>query len=106
MSFVGYEPQTITVKDCDVDLNIALTSLGRDLDNVEITATSVQNKALIYQPASITKLSRTTIGGNGLFLDDAINGNVPGVIMDRRSVAGGQQFNIRSYGNGAREGMV
>lgn len=103
VSFVGYEPQTITVKDCDVDLNIALTSLGRDLDNVEITATSVQNKALIYQPASITKLSRTELKrGNGLFLDDAINGNVPGVIMNRRSVAGGQQFNIRGYGNGAR----
>ena len=36
------------------------------------------------------------------FLDDAINANVPGVTMNRRSVSGGQQFNIRGYGNGSR----
>jgi iron complex outermembrane receptor protein len=40
--------------------------------------------------------------GTGLFLDDAIQTNVPGVTMNRRSVSGGQQFNIRGYGNGSR----
>lgn len=38
----------------------------------------------------------------GLFLDDAINANVPGVLMQRRAVSSGQQFNIRGYGNGTR----
>src|SRR2546428_4489073 len=38
--------------------------------------------------------------GQGIFMDDAINTNVPGVLMLRRSVSGGQQFNIRGYGNG------
>jgi iron complex outermembrane receptor protein len=37
-----------------------------------------------------------------LFLDDAINTNVTGVSMQRRSISGGQQFNIRGYGNGVR----
>ncbi|MBU6325549.1 MAG: TonB-dependent receptor plug domain-containing protein, partial [Bacteroidetes bacterium] len=40
--------------------------------------------------------------GLGLFLDDAINTNTPGVFMQRRTVSAGQQFNIRGYGNGAR----
>ncbi len=40
--------------------------------------------------------------GTGLFLDDAINANVPGVFMERRTVSAGQQFNIRGYGNGVR----
>jgi iron complex outermembrane receptor protein len=38
--------------------------------------------------------------GTALYLDDAINANVPGVIMQRRGVSSGQQFNIRGYGNG------
>jgi iron complex outermembrane receptor protein len=70
---------------------------------VEITATSNPNKALLYQPSSITKLSPLELKrGTGLFLDDAINSNVPGVTMNRRTVSAGQQFNIRGYGNGVR----
>jgi len=73
------------------------------LENVEISATSNINKALLYQPAAITKLSPLELKrGTGLFLDDAIQTNVPGVTMNRRSVSGGQQFNIRGYGNGSR----
>jgi iron complex outermembrane receptor protein len=103
ITFVGYEVYSISIKNCDEELNIGLVSIGQNLDNVEITATSAQNKSMLYQPVSITKLSRTELKrGNGLFLDDAINGNVPGVIMNRRTVAGGQQFNIRGYGNGVR----
>ncbi|MFX6326675.1 TonB-dependent receptor plug domain-containing protein, partial [Acinetobacter baumannii] len=53
------------------------------------------------QPISITKLNdRELLRGNGLFLDDAINSNVPGVTMQRRAVSSGQQFNIRGYNNG------
>jgi len=36
----------------------------------------------------------------GIHLDDAINTNIPGVYMERRTFSGGQQFNIRGYGNG------
>ena len=76
---------------------------GQVLDTVEITATADQNKSLLYQPASIATLKTTELKrGQGIFLDDAINGNVPGVSMQRRSVSGGQQFNIRGYGNGTR----
>jgi iron complex outermembrane recepter protein len=74
-----------------------------NLNEVEITATSNPNKAQIYQPVSIVKLNPAELKrGNGLFLDDAINGNVPGVSMQRRTVSAGQQFNIRGYGNGVR----
>ena len=71
------------------------------LNEVEITATSNRNKSLLYQALSVIKLNETELKrGNGLYLDDAINQNVPGVFMQRRSISGGQYFNIRGYGNG------
>ena len=74
-----------------------------NLNEVEITATSVANKAMLRQPVSIVKLNPVELKrGVGLFLDDAINANVPGVFMQRRTVSAGQSFNIRGYGNGAR----
>ncbi|MBC7588460.1 MAG: TonB-dependent receptor plug domain-containing protein, partial [Chitinophagaceae bacterium] len=103
ISFVGYATLKVDVKNCNDELNIELVSSSDNLSDVEITATSNQNKSLLYQPVSITKLGETELKrGNGLFLDDAINGNVPGVTMNRRAVSSGQQFNIRGYGNGAR----
>lgn len=103
ISYVGYESITRTIRNCDEDLRISLKPTGHALDEVEITATSNQNKSLLYQPVSITKLNNTELKrGTGLFLDDAINTNVPGVTMNRRTVSAGQQFNIRGYGNGVR----
>lgn len=73
------------------------------IDLVEITASSANNKKLIYAPMSVAKLNHIELQrGFGLYLDDAINTNVPGVFMQRRTVSAGQQFNIRGYGNGAR----
>ncbi|MES2004151.1 MAG: TonB-dependent receptor [Bacteroidota bacterium] len=103
VSFVGYESRKQSIRNCNDHLLIGLISANLTLDAVEITATSNLNKSLLYQPASITKLSETEIKrGNGLFLDDAINSNIPGVTMQRRAVSSGQQFNIRGYGNGVR----
>ena len=103
VSFVGYSTQTKTIRNCDAEITIALASSGSSLDEVEITATSNLNKSILYQPASISKLTPIELKrGIGLFLDDAIQTNVPGVTMNRRSVSGGQQFNIRGYGNGSR----
>ena len=103
ISFVGYETYVRTIRNCAEELRIALKPAGHSLNEVEITATSNQNKLLLYQPASITKLNKTELKrGTGLFLDDAINANVPGVTMNRRTVSAGQQFNIRGYGNGVR----
>lgn len=56
LSFVGYEMQKIKVA-CNDKVTISLKPADDALDNVEITATSNQNKALLYQPVSITKLS-------------------------------------------------
>ena len=103
ISFVGYETYHAVIKNCDEELKIGLTPASQYLNNVEISATSSQNKSLLYQPASIAKLTGIELKrGTGLFLDDAINGNVPGVTMNKRTVSGGQQFNIRGYGNGSR----
>jgi iron complex outermembrane recepter protein len=103
VSFVGYETQKKVIKNCEETIAISLVALSKSLDEVEITATSNQNKSLLQIPASITKLSSLELKrGNGIFFDDAINGNVPGVIMQRRAVSSGQQFNIRGYGNGTR----
>src|SRR5258705_6440083 len=103
ISCVGYEPYSLNIKNCDAELKISLEPAGRTLDNVEISATSNLNKSLLYQPASITKLRTLELKrGQGLFFDDVIQTSVPGVIMNRRTVSGGQQFNIRGYGNGSR----
>lgn len=73
------------------------------LEHVEVTATSSQDKSILNQPVSIAKLGTTELKrGTGLTLDDAININIPGVSMQRRTVGAGQQFNIRGYGNGSR----
>lgn len=101
VSFVGYEAKQQGV-NCNEALTVSLTPSNNTLANVEITATSAQNKAILYQPQSINKLNPVELKrGTGLFLDDAINGNVPGVIMQRRAVSSGQSFNIRGYGNGS-----
>lgn len=103
VSFVGYETVQYSIKNCNDEISISLTSKASNLDEVEITATSNQNKNLLYQPSSISKLSTSELKrADGLFLDDAINTNVPGVTMNRRAVSSGQQFNIRGYGNGTR----
>jgi len=103
ITFVGYEPYSITIKNCDAELKVSLQSTGRTLDNVEIISTASANKKLLYQPVSITKLTPVELKrGQGIFLQDVIETSVPGVIMNRRTVSGGQQFNIRGYGNGAR----
>jgi iron complex outermembrane recepter protein len=74
-----------------------------NLNVVEISDTLKTNKNTLYQPVSISKLNTVELKrGTGLFLDDAINVNVPGVFMERRTVSAGQQFNIRGYGNGSR----
>ncbi|MCW3087713.1 MAG: TonB-dependent receptor, partial [Sediminibacterium sp.] len=103
VSFIGYETKKQLIKNCSDQLSIVLSAVNHNLDEVEITATSAQNKMVLYQPVSITKLSEVELKrSTGLFLDDAINTNIPGVTMQRRAVASGQQFNIRGYGNGVR----
>lgn len=101
VSHIGFETQSATIKDCAEELSFHLAASTVILEGVEITATSNQNKLVLNQPASISKLGEVEIRrSTGLFLDDAINANVPGVFMQRRTVSGGQQFNIRGYGAG------
>ncbi|MBS1554874.1 MAG: TonB-dependent receptor [Bacteroidetes bacterium] len=99
--FVGYETLSRSISDCSAELNIQLVASTELLNEVEITATSNQNKLILGQAASIAKIGDVEIKrGTGLFLDDAINANIPGVFMQRRTVSAGQQFNIRGYGGG------
>lgn len=71
------------------------------METVEVTANSNHLSSQLDQSRSIVKLREMELKrGTGLFLDDAISTNVPGVIMERRSHSGGQQLNIRGYGNG------
>lgn len=73
------------------------------LNEVEISDSLKSIKVTLYQPLSQVKLNAIEIKrGAGLYLDDAINANAPGVFMQRRSISAGQQFNIRGYGNGVR----
>jgi iron complex outermembrane receptor protein len=101
ISYVGYQPHHLTIKNYNEEIAVALIPSEHSLQEVEISATSNSNKNILYQPASIAKLTPVELKrGTGLFLDDAIQTNVPGVTMNRRSVSGGQQLDIRGYGNG------
>lgn len=103
VSYIGYASAQKQVVDCNKELVFSLVPTHQQLERVEITATSNQNKSTLYQPVSIAKLTNFELKRNtGLYLDDAINSNVPGVTMQRRAVSSGQQFNIRGYGNGLR----
>ncbi|MEI8074935.1 MAG: TonB-dependent receptor [Bacteroidota bacterium] len=103
VSYIGYASAQKTVIDCNSVLDFSLVPTHQQLENVEITATSNPNISTLYQPISIAKLTSMELKRNtGLYLDDAINSNVPGVTMQRRAVSSGQQFNIRGYGNGVR----
>ncbi|MEP7321255.1 MAG: TonB-dependent receptor [Saprospiraceae bacterium] len=100
--YMGFESYNQKVT-CGEELNIGLVHAVNNLNTVEITATSGQNRIRLYQPISISKLGTSEIKrGAGILLDDAVNINIPGVFMERRTFSAGQQFNIRGYGNGAR----
>jgi iron complex outermembrane receptor protein len=103
ITYTNFETIRKKITNCSEELALSMGPQTKSLDEVEITATSNADKSLLSQPVSIVKLNDTELKrGTGLFLDDAINANVPGVIMERRTVSAGQQFNIRGYGNGAR----
>jgi len=73
------------------------------LDDINIEDSLNLKKAVLYIPAANVKLTEVELKrGTGLYLDDAINTNVPGVFMEKRTISAGQQFNIRGYGNGVR----
>lgn len=102
ISYIGYKTYQQKVF-CGNSIDIAMILSSNNLNMVEITATSNSSKELLYQPASIAKLGTLEIKrGTGLTMDDAVNTNIPGVYMERRTFSAGQQFNIRGYGNGAR----
>lgn len=102
VSHIGYQTFKRKVA-CNSDLTIGLNVVLQNLNTVEITATANTNKAVLYQPVSIARIGETEIKrGTGLLLEDAVNTNIPGVYMQRRTFSAGQQFNIRGYGNGAR----
>lgn len=74
-----------------------------NLGEVEITFDTTSNRTELIQPVSKIKLNLSELNrSTGLYLADAINTSVPGIYMQSRTISGGQQFNIRGYGNGAR----
>lgn len=101
ISYIGYETYNKQV-DRGAYLEISLSQLSKNLNAVELAFTADPNKKLLYQPMSIAKLSDVELNrGTGILMDDAININIPGVMMERRTFSAGQQFNLRGYGNGA-----
>ena len=102
VTYVGYTTvrQKVSCNQNGV-LEIAMSSTAHELGTVEVTATSNPNKSQLEQPISIVKMGKIALKrATGLYLDDAINTNVPGVTMQRRTQSGGQQINIRGYGSG------
>ena len=99
-----YKPNMKTVSNCDEALTIPMSVRNVQIvDEINVTAHANSDKNKLYLPSSIATLNVNEIKrGNGLFMDDAINTNIPGVYMQRRTVSAGQTFNIRGYGNGIR----
>lgn len=101
ISFIGYEMFSSQIKKCSETLHIGLKTSVNALDEVQLSGTLDNNKKVLEKPLSVIHLEEKELErGTGLYLDDAINANVPGVTMNRRAVSSGQQFNIRGYGNG------
>lgn len=101
ISFMGYQSVSANIDDCSEERLFALIPADNQLQEVKISGRGNSEEIMLKKPVSEVKLSRTELNrGTGLFLDDAINANVPGVTMNRRAVSSGQQFNIRGYGNG------
>ena len=103
ISYIGYATKKQTVQKCVDGIIIKLSTTNNNLNEVEISASSNNDRTNLLQPLSISKLSAVELKrSTGLFFDDMINVNVPGVTFERRTVSAGQSFNIRGYGNGAR----
>lgn len=101
ITFTGYKTVEETFKCGGESIEIAMTLDAQELETVEITATSNPNKSQLEVPSSIVKMDKIALKrATGLFLDDAINTNVPGVTMQRRTLSAGQQITIRGYSNG------
>ncbi|MCB0795823.1 MAG: TonB-dependent receptor [Flavobacteriales bacterium] len=101
ITYVGYGPYVTIVTDCAQVLEIGLSPASETLDEVQVVGNHGQDPRTLEKPVSMVQLRLTELQrGTGLFLDDAIQSNVPGVTMNRRGVSSGQQFNIRGFGNG------
>jgi len=71
------------------------------LESVEVTSTSNTNQELLEQSVPFSGIGSLELNrGIGIAPDEAVNTNITGVLMERRTFSGGQQFNIRGYGNG------
>lgn len=102
VTFTGYiaVQQSVSCLN-EVPVEIALLPVAHNLETVEISASFNTHKSPWLLRGPIVKLEvRELKRATGLYLDDAINTNVPGVFMQRRTQSGGQQINIRGYGNG------
>lgn len=103
ITYIGYETLNKVLDINEKNNNFYLIPIALSLTDIEVTNTSNPNKSILYQPGSIAKIGSMELKRNtGLNLDDAIQTNVTGVQMNRRSAGGGQQLNIRGYGNGTR----
>jgi len=103
VSHAGFAAIVKRIENCAQEVEIVMEPFSRDIEEVIITATSNPNKEQLSLPVSVVRLTEREIKrGTGIYMDDAVNVNVPGVTMERRTISGGQQFNIRGYGNGAR----
>lgn len=101
VSLDGYLSVQKTVKCNGGLVEIAMMADVQAYGSVEVTAISNPNTSQLEQPSSIVKMKPMELKrATGLFLDDAINTNVPGVTMQRRTQSGGQQMTIRGYSNG------
>lgn len=101
VSYIGYQMSITTITDCNAIVTIHLNPLASALDEVRVSAPIINNQEVLETPRADVKLNTDELKrGTGIFFDDAINANVPGVTMNRRAVSSGQQFNIRGYGNG------
>ena len=94
----GYEPLTLQARDGNTLLTVGLTAASYNLN--EITVSAVKPGANLLQPRSVGILTRQDLQRNdGLFLENTLN-LIPGIRMEKRTMAGGQRITIRGYGNG------
>ncbi|WP_212004705.1 TonB-dependent receptor [Chitinophaga sp. HK235] len=94
----GYEPQTVRAKDGSPLILIGLAATSYNLSEISVNAAKPRSNLL--QPQSVAVLGRKDLQRNdGIFPEYALN-LIPGVRMEKRTMAGGQRITLRGYGNG------
>tara|TARA_Y100000782_G_scaffold100921_1_gene116230 strand:- start:3098 stop:5416 length:2319 start_codon:yes stop_codon:yes gene_type:complete len=99
VTHISYETLKSEKLVCGENVQLGLIPSTKNLNAVEINASTSDDAKMLEQAQSVSMLSRTDLTrSTGLFLEESMNLE-PGIRLDKRTMSGGQRLTIRGYGN-------